>query len=67
MGKLGEQMSLFDFCYDDNSKEDIRKIACINDWKMNKYSHNRVEAGKPVKWFCEAQFKLGDMVKYWER
>lgn len=21
---------------------------------------------KPVKWFYEAQFKFGDMVKYWE-
>lgn len=66
--KYGNRIYLFtDSIYDDNSKEDIRQIVFMSDWKMNKYSHNRVKTGKPVKWFYEAQFKFWDMVKYWEK
>ncbi len=45
-------------------QKDIRHIVCIKEWQMNKYSTNRITAGKRIKDFYECEFYLRDLVNY---
>ena len=47
-------------------QDDIRHIACIKEWKMNKYSRNRIyDQNKMIKDFYECEFTLPDLINYW--
>ena len=49
---------------DNPCTNDIRHIVCIKEWQMNKYSTNRMTAGKRIKDFYECEFCLRDLVNY---
>ena len=52
------------FAEQDNYQEDIRHIICIKEWKMNKYSTNRINQGKKIKDFYECEFYMKDLTAY---
>lgn len=49
----------------DRYKEDIRHIVCIDERKMNEFSINRIEKGKKITQFYEAEFTIPDLIEYW--
>lgn len=50
----------------DHYQEDIRHIVCIKEWKMDKYSRNRIyDQHKKIKDFYECEFTLTDLINYW--
>ena len=50
----------------DHYQEDIRHIVCIKEWKMDKFSTNRMyENRKKIKDFYECEFRLTDLINYW--
>ena len=47
-------------------QEDIRHIVCIKEWKMDKFSTNRMyDNHKKIKDFYECEFRLPDLINYW--
>ena len=47
-------------------QNDIRHIVCIKEWKMDKFSTNRMyDNHKMIKDFYECEFRLPDLINYW--
>lgn len=50
----------------DHYQEDIRHIVCIKEWRMDKFSTNRMyDNHKMIKDFYECEFTIPDLINYW--